>query len=107
MDELVKNILSLGALVGIFTGIVTKYFKENAKQQKEFLIGQSETNNLLEKLNTTMEHEFILIKRDVNNNFGIIDDNFGIVNGELVELKKVVFEKDKGNKLPLRYIDKL
>ncbi|CAM3608356.1 hypothetical protein ERUR111494_02620 [Erysipelothrix urinaevulpis] len=96
MDDFIKNIMTLVGVIGVVTGILVKQLKAT-----------NETNNQLERLNTNMEHQFTLFKKDVNNNSSILNDNFAIVNGELVELKKVVFDKDKGSPLPLREVEKI
>lgn len=96
MDDFLQNILTLGAVFTLLGGILLKQLKAT-----------NETNNQLERLNSNMEHQFTLVKKDVNNNFAIVDDNFFIVNGELIELKKVVFNKDKDDPLPLRNTEKI
>jgi hypothetical protein len=107
MEEFVKYFLSLVSVVTVFTGVVIKYMKSESKQREESLKAQNETNTLLERLNSNMEHQFTLVKKDVNNNFAIVDDNFGIMNGELVVIKRAVFNKDKDDHLPLRKTEKI
>lgn len=96
MDDFLQNILTLGAVFTLLGGILLKQLKAT-----------NETNNQLERLNSNMEHQFTLVKKDVNNNFAIVDDNFGIMNGELVVIKRAVFNKDKDDHLPLRKTEKL
>lgn len=96
MDDFLQNILTLGAVFTLLGGILLKQLKAT-----------NETNNQLERLNSNMEHQFTLVKKDVNNNFAIVDDNFGIMNGELVVIKRAVFNKDKDDHLPLRKTEKI
>lgn len=96
MEDFLQNILTLGAVFTLLGGILLKQLKAT-----------NETNFQLERLNSNMEHQFTLVKKDVNNNFAIVDDNFGIMNGELVVIKRAVFNKDKDDHLPLRITEKI
>ncbi|WP_159641933.1 hypothetical protein [Erysipelothrix anatis] len=107
MDDFIKNLLTTVSVVTVFAGFLTKYLKSESKQREDQLMAQHETNSQLERLNTNMEHRDEMMRKDVNNNFAIVDDNFAIFNGELVAMRRVVFEKSKDDPIPLRKTDKI
>lgn len=107
MDDFIKNLLTTVSVVTVFTVFLTKHLKSESKQREDQLMAQHETNRQLERLNTNMEHRDEMMRKDVNNNFAIVDDNFAIFNGELVAMRRVVFEKTKDDPILLRKTDKI
>lgn len=99
--------MTLAGVLSLVGGLIAKYLSNEQKQNEKALRAQYETNNQLERLNTNMEHQFKMYSKDINNNFDIVDNNFVIINGELVEIRKAVFQKDKGNPLPLRKTEEI